>query len=1060
MTTLTPTRTVAIASTAWDKGIRVYSTCGNAILEDCLDQEGTHTAAGRGKEKNFGGWYHGATLPNICAPWSALCCISWRSTISLFYQTEDTVIREMRYDGSKWSVSTFAQVNALRGTAMAAVFHEDANRLFFFFQDLGGDVLCRYATNSQWEPAVRVCKARPLTAMAAVQSHSLPVLFFVYCQQTDLSIHQCVAQWPVMNVWSESSTQASTKVFSSMAGICTSNEFRVYVQPSDNSSMWILSRSDFGNAIDLYAHHHPNVYPKNNDCSDVAVRLAGVTCQHRRKRRGQIYLHAWEGGVDTSTYTLYPLWAQRRICPNGYSGASQVTRTCVLQMKSFFPPAAAPTTVTLSVPDLAGIDLPVPTDPSSSSHPPNPTQTDRPMAIAATGWTGTVRVYTQCGDGEIWEGSYDPHVVPWDPDLARRVPGVSSQLDLARRQIHGWRRNKLPDHCASWSMLCCRSWTDARSIRNVSVVYQTTDNILHEMQHDGQNWNTTSLTHADAMPGTAMAEVSSHRRYECYAVFFQDTSGFLCYRLATSAGWATPAARICHAATWTPIAATWARPRDTNEARLYFQDTLHQVREFAVTFQNNNYRDGVWALKKLKLPGMSLGSMSATPWNTGAITILYMQAKDNSIREVVCHWAFDNGRGYRVDETAHLARPSTGVAAFYIPDSLQTNIYWASSDKTLRQRLKLACAWQTIDAIGDLSTGEPLGLALVGPLTPEQLCDWARWFITDLRPLENRWLSLVSQWGRVCPEELKPYAEAAISHMNTLAVKVVQIFTVIARDQSFDDLVDECVTQSDTVSEAFDTLYYRAFDIVEDAANLATEAIYQQSTVQSRMKRIGELRDVIEVLIDGQKKALEMGGDEYNTAAKTLGTLEAAKRAAEDKDENIKLRIVRNVLTLGLGESGDLGDLNAAIKRCDQLIADCKTQIATGQAAKKEAWRRNSKGMGVLQEYWQLDSDLKATEPVLQFRLESLTGFATQIVQIENKALDIGLGLSALLGKASILPTQHTAAQLASNILDIQRLLKTDNRLTVVFVNNPAFLESSLKLIAKRVSEINTGGLV
>lgn len=92
----------------------------------------------------------------------------------------------------------------------------------------------------------------------------------------------------------------------------------------------------------------------------------------------------------------------------------------------------------LSVPNLTGTDLADNSVPSSKLESPAPPQC--PVAIAATGWTGSVRVYTQSGDGFIREGSYDPHVIPWNPDQALRIDQVFSQTDLARRMVDGWRR--------------------------------------------------------------------------------------------------------------------------------------------------------------------------------------------------------------------------------------------------------------------------------------------------------------------------------------------------------------------------------------------------------------------------------------------------------------------------------------------------------------------------------------------------------------------------------------------------------------------------------------------
>jgi hypothetical protein len=39
----------------------------------------------------------------------------------VFYQTDDNVIHEMKYDGQNWSSSSLKQINPMPGTDMAVV---------------------------------------------------------------------------------------------------------------------------------------------------------------------------------------------------------------------------------------------------------------------------------------------------------------------------------------------------------------------------------------------------------------------------------------------------------------------------------------------------------------------------------------------------------------------------------------------------------------------------------------------------------------------------------------------------------------------------------------------------------------------------------------------------------------------------------------------------------------------------------------------------------------------------------------------------------------------------
>jgi chromosome segregation ATPase len=164
-----------------------------------------------------------------------------------------------------------------------------------------------------------------------------------------------------------------------------------------------------------------------------------------------------------------------------------------------------------------------------------------------------------------------------------------------------------------------------------------------------------------------------------------------------------------------------------------------------------------------------------------------------------------------------------------------------------------------------------------------------------------------------------------------------------------------------------------------------------------------------------------------------------------------------------LGEAGDWGSLNDAMKYADQLIGYADTAIQASTKAKDEAQAAVDALNAELTQYTQLKRDLEDFDPVLQSQLTSMTALAKQIHELENHALDVGLALGSLVGKSSVLPVLHTAQQLATSVLAIETVAKTNNRLSGVFVVNPDTMDASFQAIANspvETSETDDEGLV
>ncbi|KAF7340577.1 hypothetical protein MSAN_02129200 [Mycena sanguinolenta] len=667
----------------------------------------------------------------------------------------------------------------------------------------------------------------------------------------------------------------------------------------------------------------------------------------------------------------------------------------------------------LSGPNLTGTDLPtVPAELPSQVD--NFIPARRPMAIAATGWTDNNRVYTTNGDGFIREGSLRPQPGPY----------VAFQ-DRTRRQIDGWQRATLPNLCAPWSTLCCLSWGDnyPTTNRNISVFYQTRDHAIHEMRCDGQNWSLSSFIQPEAMPGTAIAE-AHNAAADRVMLFFQDKYGYISFRLAINWIW-EPAVRICKAASVTPIAATTCS--DLEDFYLYFQDEQKQVRQFCATFRRG---DLSWVLGNLKMPGFC-GSMAAV-YSSGVQPDirLYMQSTNNSIQQLNCNGLSQTFYPFTLDKDQDSAGPNTGIAAFRTPSG-SIRLYWSGSDKALRQRNCYQNQWVASDPIGDLSLCGPLGAALADPPTLDMLVLQTKCLSTNIAELGQQNTSLsnfATELSDRLPKEVNAGAETAVGLMKILMQSIEELSK--SSGTATTTLVAKCKGQSVTVYKAFDGLHAKAHTFLVDATNLATDVTYQQSIIQLRINRVDALRQISEAMRANEQKVV-------------------ALRTEEEKyKESRDLRIVRDVFTLGLGEAGDWGNLNDAMNYADQLIGYTNKAISTSQADLDKAQSAVDSLNAELGKYGQIKGDLDGYGPLLDAQTTMLIELAKRVGDLENSALDVGVFLASLAGKASVLDVQHTARQLATSVLAIQTQMKTSNRITGSFLDNPESMDATLRAIA------------
>ncbi|KAJ7105044.1 hypothetical protein C8R44DRAFT_333416 [Mycena epipterygia] len=320
----------------------------------------------------------------------------------------------------------------------------------------------------------------------------------------------------------------------------------------------------------------------------------------------------------------------------------------------------------------------------------------------------------------------------------------------------------------------------------------------------------------------------------------------------------------------------------------------------------------------------------------------------------------------------------------------------------------------------------------VGPVILNQLIDEAKGISNDISAAGMRNAQLAGQVGglaMVLTMNLHAPVDAAVAGIIALAHSVEELAKATA--PASDAVVAKCKGQSVVVGKRFDDLYKKAHDILDKATKLATDNTHQEATTESRIKRIGEMLQISEAMRVSEENVRQMRLDRVANAKDHIRVAEQTRKDAEHKKAQAKeARIVRDIFTFGLGEVGDWGEINEAINYADELIKSANANLASCQTGLAKAQTGVNAINEELNRFTQLKNSLTGFGPVLRGQADSMNAMTKRITDLENHALDAGVFLSSLAGKASVLVVQHTAKQLAASVLAIEGLMGTGSKIS------------------------------
>ncbi|KAJ7835231.1 hypothetical protein B0H14DRAFT_3871160 [Mycena olivaceomarginata] len=266
---------------------------------------------------------------------------------------------------------------------------------------------------------------------------------------------------------------------------------------------------------------------------------------------------------------------------------------------------------------------------------------------------------------------------------------------------------------------------------------------------------------------------------------------------------------------------------------------------------------------------------------------------------------------------------------------------------------------------------------------------------------------------------------------------------------TFDALMAKCKGQSVAVAERFNGLHTKAHAILVEATNLSTEITYQQASIQSQLTRVADTQ----TLAQTKQTAVQQ---QLNTQKNILATEKAALQKVRDAESDYRTaHEVVNDLAIFFPFLATAAEfiISPALENALEVAGRAVDAATTNMASDQQAVDTTQKNYDAIQQevasLTQLQTTLSAFGPVLESQAATASNMQTCTQTVDSNALDVGVFLGKLAGQASVLPFQDTAKILAQTVVAMQKLMKTQNQLTGIIIDDPQSIDPVLQAIAK-----------
>ncbi|KAG9311530.1 hypothetical protein JVU11DRAFT_7734 [Chiua virens] len=269
--------------------------------------------------------------------------------------------------------------------------------------------------------------------------------------------------------------------------------------------------------------------------------------------------------------------------------------------------------------------------------------------------------------------------------------------------------------------------------------------------------------------------------------------------------------------------------------------------------------------------------------------------------------------------------------------------------------------------------------------------------------------------------------------------------------QAYAPFLNACKSQSRVVFAHFQSLNEKARGLTQRFTELTTDFTFEISAAQERIEKLQNMMRLAATLRDGVESQRTIWHEQQQIAEAHIQEARGTIRSAESKrDSTESARVVRNILTFGLGEIFDIFDLNEEIEeaqrtvaRAEQNVRECEQSILRAIAAVQQ-----------INDQVELLDTLGATvhtqDLTLQASVTHRQEIRTRTIDLANASLDVSLFVGTLAAKSETLAVHHTAQEFARSVLAFGSLVVSEERFNELLLqHDPEALQETLGMIAR-----------
>ncbi|KAL0572736.1 hypothetical protein V5O48_009236 [Marasmius crinis-equi] len=314
---------------------------------------------------------------------------------------------------------------------------------------------------------------------------------------------------------------------------------------------------------------------------------------------------------------------------------------------------------------------------------------------------------------------------------------------------------------------------------------------------------------------------------------------------------------------------------------------------------------------------------------------------------------------------------------------------------------------------------------------------------------------MTEELQRDIENSLRGPADHAIQGVMVLSGSIESLYNetkaaVQKEKEEVNKLVKVCKNQALVVHKRFQDLYDRSEKMMKRGSDLSTDLTAQLGASEGTVTRLNRLQEVADGLRRSAEAREVTARDKKTTAEESVRKAQQTKREAESKRSSAKAaRIVRDIFTFGLGEIGDWGGLNEAIKYADKLIESAQRNLTAASIDIQAAESTLNSVKTEINRFREIQSSVVSYRGTIESTRTQAIALQQKNLELTNRSLDISLYLGGLVARTETVKTKLTAAQFARAILSVEQLLVMPTQVKGILKDRPEELDSTMEMIAR-----------